>query len=213
MHRPVELPPEQHAPRVTHEHLRTTVRAERLLALAARAGGDGVVVTVDHLVLRAVAGAHRMLPELNLTRGSDGVRRADAVDVALLVDTGDGSAAPVLRDVAARSLRDLAGLVAETKAGAQAGHRQADAGGSIAVSHLGRYGLDDAVPSVVPPQVASLAIGAVRDEPVIQAGAIVAGKTLTLTLSVDHDLVDDVSAARWLGVVAALLERPEWMHD
>jgi pyruvate dehydrogenase E2 component (dihydrolipoamide acetyltransferase) len=53
----------------------------------------------------------------------------------------------------------------------------------------------------------------VRDEPVVQGGAVVAGKTLTLTLSVDHALVDDLLAARWLGVVAALLERPEWMHD
>ena len=95
----------------------------------------------------------------------------------------------------------------------RAARQGAEPGGSIAVSHLGRYGLDDAVPSVVPPQVASLAVGGVRDEAVVEAGAIVAGKTLTLTLSVDHDLVDDVSAARWLGVVAALLERPEWMHD
>jgi pyruvate dehydrogenase E2 component (dihydrolipoamide acetyltransferase) len=120
----------------------------------------------------------------------------------------------VLRDVAGLSLRDLAQQVSDLTGAARAGRGQEDGPpGSVAVSHLGRYGLDDAVPSVVPPQVASLAVGAVRDEPVVQAGAIVAGKTLTLTLSVDHDAVDDVSAARWLGVVAALLERPEWMHD
>ncbi len=213
MQLPVEHPPQQGEPRLTHEHLRTTVRAERLVALAAQAGRDGVAVTIDHLVLRAVGGAHRMLPELNLTRGPDGVRRADGVDVALMVCTPDGPAAPVLRDVAAMSLHDLAVLVAETTDEARQGHAHQETGGSIAVSHLGRYGLDDAVPSVGPPQVASLAVGAVRDEPVIQAGAIVAGKTLTLTLSVDHDVVDDVSAARWLGIVAALLERPEWMND
>ena len=89
----------------------------------------------------------------------------------------------------------------------------ADPGGSIAISHLGRYGLDDSVPSVAPPHVASLAVGAVRDEPVVEGGAVVAGRALTLTLSVDHALVDDVLAARWLGVVAALLERPGWMLD
>ena len=93
------------------------------------------------------------------------------------------------------------------------GAADTEPGDSIAISHLGRYGIHDAVLSVVPPQVASLAIGAVRDEPVVERGAIVAGRTLTLTLSVDHDLVDDVLAARWLGVVAALLERPEWMYD
>jgi pyruvate dehydrogenase E2 component (dihydrolipoamide acetyltransferase) len=197
---------------VTHDRLRTTVRADRLVALAAQISSDGVPVTVEHLVLRAVAGAHRQFPELNRTHGPDDVRREDCVDIALVVGTPAGPLAPVLRDVAALSVKDLAVLVAAATDRARGG-RHAGAGGSIAVSHLGRYGLDDAVPSVAPPQVASLAIGGVRDEAVVQAGAIVAGKTLTLTLSVDHDVVDDVSAARWLGVVAALLERPEWMHD
>jgi pyruvate dehydrogenase E2 component (dihydrolipoamide acetyltransferase) len=201
-------------PRLTHDHLRTTVRAERLVALAAVAGSPGVTVTVEHLVVRAVAGAHRQLPELNLTRGPDGVRREDSVDVSLAIGTPDGPVAPVVRDVAARSLHDLARLMAELTTEARSGRLvTGDRGGSIAISHLGRYGLDDSVPSVAPPQVASLAVGAVRDEPVVEGGAIVAGKTLTLTLSVDHALVDDVLAARWLGVVAALLERPEWMHD
>ena len=201
-------------PRLTQDHLRTTVRAERLVALAAQAGSPDVQVTVEHLVVRAVAGAHRQLPELNLTRGPAGVRREDSVDVSLTVGTPDGSVAAVLRDVAAQSLHDLAQLVAELTTEARSGLLDpADPGGSIAISHLGRYGLDDSVPSVAPPHVAALAVGAVRDEPVVEGGAIVAGKTLTLTLSVDHDLVDDVLAARWLGVVAALLERPEWMHD
>ena len=201
-------------PRLTHDHLRTTVRAERLVALAAAAGSPGVPVTVEHLVVRAVAGAHRQLPELNLTRGPDGVLREDRVDVSVTIGTPDGSVAAVLPDVAARSLHDLAVLMGELTTQARSGLlAHADPGGSIAISHLGRYGLDDSVPSVSPPHVAALAVGAVRDEPVVQGGAIVAGKTLTLTLSVDHALVDDLLAARWLGVVAALLERPEWMHD
>ncbi len=84
-------------PRLTHDHLRTTVRAERLVALAAEAGSPGVPVTVEHLVVRAVAGAHRQLPDLNLTRGPDGVRRKDSVDVSLTIGTPDGSVAAVLR--------------------------------------------------------------------------------------------------------------------
>jgi pyruvate dehydrogenase E2 component (dihydrolipoamide acetyltransferase) len=200
--------------RLTHDHLRTTVRAERLVALAALTGTPGVPVTVEHLVVRAVAGAHRQLPELNLTRGPDGVRREESVDVSLAIGTADGPVAPVLRDVGARSLLDIALLTGELTTQARSGRLPAtEPGGSIAISHLGRYGLDDSVPNVVAPHVAALAVGAVRDEPVVEGGVIVAGKTLTLTLSVDHALVDDTLAARWLGVVAALLERPEWMHD
>ncbi len=199
---------------LTHDHLRTSVRAERLVALAALAGSPGVPVTIEHLVVRAVAGAHRLLPELNLTSGADGVRREESVDVSLTIGTPDGPVSPVLRDVAAQSLHDIARLMARLTAEARSGTlAPADRGGSIAISHLGRYGVDDSVPNVVPPQVAALAVGAVRDEPVMEGSAIVAGKTLTLTLSVDHARVDDALAARWLGVVAALLERPEWMHD
>ena len=62
------------------------------------------------------------------------------------------------------------------------------------------------------PQVAVLALGGVRDDAVVEGGVVIAGKVLTLTLSVDHEQVDDALAARWLGVLAALLERPEWMQ-
>ncbi len=198
----------------THDHLRATIRAERLAALAAAAGTPGLPVTVEHLVVRAVAAAVRVVPEINLSRGPDGVRRSDTVDLAIAIGTPDGLAMPVLRDVSALSLRDIAQLVGELTQEADTGRlHAADRGGSIAVSHLGRYGLDESVPRVTAPQVASLAVGGVRDEPVVDDGAIMAGKALTLTLSVDHDALDDVLATRWLGVLAALLERPEWMHD
>ena len=97
---PALAPVRPSEPRLTHDHLRITVRAERLVALAAEAGSPDAPVTVEHLVVRAVAGAHRQLPELNLTRGPDGVRREEGVDVSLTVGTPDGHVAVVLRDVA-----------------------------------------------------------------------------------------------------------------
>ena len=86
-------------------------------------------------------------------------------------------------------------------------------GGGIAVTNLGKYGIDDSVALVAPPQVAVLTLGVVRDEPVVEGGLVMPGKVLTVTLSIDHDHVDDFVAARWLGVLAALLERPEWMQE
>ena len=150
-------------PPPTYDVLRTTIRADRLERLAA-SPEDGPLA-LEHLVTRAVAGAHRVLPGLNLTGGRDGVRRDEAVD------------------------------------------------GGVAVSHPGRYGLDEAVPTVTAPQVAALSVGGGRDEPTVVGTGVVAGRALTLTLSVDHELVDDGLAARWLGVLAALLERPEWLRD
>ncbi len=83
----------------------------------------------------------------------------------------------------------------------------------IPVSYPGRFGVEEAAAVVPRGQAAALAVGAVRDEPVIDAGAVIPGKVMTLTLSVRAGRVDDVQASRWLAVLVALLERPEWMID
>jgi pyruvate dehydrogenase E2 component (dihydrolipoamide acetyltransferase) len=89
--------------------------------------------------------------------------------------------------------------------------RAAKAG--IPVTYPGRFGVEEAAAVVPPGQAAVLAVGDVRDEPVIDAGAVVPGKVMVLTLSVRPGRVDDVVASRWLAVLVALLERPEWMVD
>jgi pyruvate dehydrogenase E2 component (dihydrolipoamide acetyltransferase) len=83
----------------------------------------------------------------------------------------------------------------------------------IPVTYPGRFGVEEAAAVVPPGQAAVLAVGGVRDEPVIDAGAVIPGKVMTLTLSVRAGRVDDVQASRWLAVLVALLERPEWLID
>jgi len=83
----------------------------------------------------------------------------------------------------------------------------------IPVTYPGRFGVEEAAAVVPPGQAAVLAVGAVRDEPVIDAGAVIPGKVMTLTISVRSGRVDDVQASRWLAVLVALLERPEWMIE
>jgi pyruvate dehydrogenase E2 component (dihydrolipoamide acetyltransferase) len=83
----------------------------------------------------------------------------------------------------------------------------------IAVTYPGRFGVEEAAAVVPPGQAAALAVGDVRDEPVIDAGAVVPGKVMVLTLSVEPGAVDDAIASRWLAVLVALLERPEWMVE
>jgi pyruvate/2-oxoglutarate dehydrogenase complex dihydrolipoamide acyltransferase (E2) component len=87
------------------------------------------------------------------------------------------------------------------------------AAAGIPVSYPGRFGVEEAAAMVPTGQAAALAVGSVRDEPVIDAGAVVPGKVLTLTLSVRPGSIDDVQASRWLAVLVALLERPEWLVE
>jgi pyruvate dehydrogenase E2 component (dihydrolipoamide acetyltransferase) len=201
-------------PRLTHDHFRVTVRAEQLVEACAQAGLPGGPLAVEHLVVKAVAAAHSQLPELNLTHRPDGVRREATVDVGLAMREADGLVVPVLRDVGTLTLHDIALLATDFAGEARAGRLVADDRvGSIVVTTLGRHAIDDAVPRVVPPQVAALAISGVRREPVVEGDALVPGSVLRMTLSIDPDQVSDILATRWLAVVAALLERPAWMLD
>ena len=81
-------------------------------------------------------------------------------------------------------------------------------GGTISVTNLGMYGVEEFAAIINPPHAAILAVGAVRDEPVVEDGAVVPGQLMTVTLSVDHRPVDGVVAARWLAAVKELLEHP-----
>ncbi|MDX6326453.1 MAG: hypothetical protein QOK15_2807 [Nocardioidaceae bacterium] len=193
-----------------HFYLRGTVRAEALLALRAEINDEGARVSVNDLVVKAVAAAHQRVPEMNVTWTSDTVRRYDTVDVAVAVATDRGLMTPVVRDVGALTATALASSVRDLAERARNGKLKQDEleGGSISVTNLGMYGVQEFAAIINPPQAAILAVGVVRDEPVVEHGGVVPGKVMALTVSVDHRPVDGVVAARWLGVLTELLEHP-----
>jgi pyruvate dehydrogenase E2 component (dihydrolipoamide acetyltransferase) len=198
-----------------HFYVRATVRVERLLALRAElnealAADDGPKVSVNDLVVKAVAIAHERVPDLNVTWTDDAVRRWHVADVAVAVATDRGLVTPVVRDVGGRSVSSVSAATRDLADRARAGRlRQEELeGGSITVTNLGMLGVEEFAAIINPPHAAILAVGAVREEPVVEDGAVVPGSVMSLTLSVDHRPVDGVVAARWLAELTALLERP-----
>jgi pyruvate dehydrogenase E2 component (dihydrolipoamide acetyltransferase) len=198
-----------------HFYLRATVRAEPLLALRADLNADaeahdGVRVSVNDLVVKAVAAAHRRVPGLNVTWTPEALRQWSTVDVAVAVATDRGLVTPVLRDAGSLTVTAIASEVRELAGRARDGKLKQHEleGGSITVTNLGMYGVEEFAAILNPPQAAILAVGAIRDEPVVEAGAVVPGKVMTVTLSVDHRPVDGVLAARWLAALTELLEHP-----
>ena len=196
-----------------HFYVRTTVRVERLLALRADLNEalDGrVKVSVNDLVVMAVARAHERVPDLNVTWGDDAVRRWHAADIAVAVATDRGLLTPVLRDVGRLSVSAVATGVRELAERAREGRLRQDdlEGGTITVTNLGMFGVEEFAAIINPPHAAILAVGAVREEPVVEDGRVIPGSVMSLTLSVDHRPVDGVVAARWLAELTELLERP-----
>jgi pyruvate dehydrogenase E2 component (dihydrolipoamide acetyltransferase) len=196
---------------VPHFYLRATVRAEALLALREEINHDAATtVSLNDLIVKAVGAAHERVPELNATWTPDAVRRYRTVDVAVAVATDRGLLTPVVRDVGALTATALATAVRDLADRARSGRLKQDEleGGSISVTNLGMYGVEEFAAVINPPHAAILAVGAVRPEPVVEGDAVVPGQVMSLTLSVDHRPVDGVIAARWLGVLRELLEHP-----
>jgi pyruvate dehydrogenase E2 component (dihydrolipoamide acetyltransferase) len=196
---------------VPHFYLRATVDAGRLLSLRAELN-DGAEqrVSVTDLVVKAVARAHTLVPDLNVTWSADAVRRYAAVDIAIAVATDRGVLTPVLRGVDTMPVTAVARAAADLAERARAGRSsQAElVGGSVTVTNLGMFGTEEFAAIINPPQAAILAVGAVCDEPVVREGTLCAGQVMRVTLSVDHRPVDGVAAARWLREFVSLMERP-----
>jgi pyruvate dehydrogenase E2 component (dihydrolipoyllysine-residue acetyltransferase) len=194
-----------------HFYVRATIRAEKLVALRAELNeGAAEKVSLNDLVVKAVAAAHRRVPEMNAVWTADAVRRFSRVDIAVAVATERGLLTPVVRDVTSLTVGALAAHVRDLADRARDGKLKQDEleGGSITVTNLGMYGVEEFAAIINPPHAAILAVGAVRDEPVVEDGAVVAGQVMTVTLSVDHRPVDGVLAAQWMAAFVELIEHP-----
>jgi pyruvate dehydrogenase E2 component (dihydrolipoamide acetyltransferase) len=194
-----------------HFYLRATVRVEALVALRAEINeGRDSKVSLNDLVVKAAAAAHRQVPEMNVIWTDDAVRRFSTVDLAVAVATDRGLLTPVLRDVDDLTITALAARIADLAERSRAGKLRQDEleGGSMSVTNLGMYGTEEFAAIINPPHAAILAVGAVKEEPVVEDGALAAGKVMRLTLSVDHRPVDGVIAARWMKTLVDLLEHP-----
>ncbi|MBU2695288.1 dihydrolipoamide acetyltransferase family protein [Pimelobacter sp. 30-1] len=200
---------------IPHFYVTRSVRVDELLALRAQINEHSQVrVSVNDLVLRAVAVTHRAVPEANVVWSDEGMVRHESVDVAVAVASERGLVTPVVRGVDQLSLSSLARRVGDYVEQANAGRlQQRDLeGGSITVTNLGMYGVEEFSAIINPPHSAILAVGAARPEAVVERAGddqrIEIRTVLRLVLSVDHRAIDGALAARWMARLVEALERP-----
>ena len=131
--------------------------------------------------------------------------------IGIAVDTPEGLLVPVLRDVAALSLADLARRSRELIEAARAHRLPAEdlTGGTFSITNLGGFGIDAFTPIINFPEAAVLGVGAIRKEPVVlESGELAAREQMTLSLTFDHRLADGAQAARFLQALVHLIETP-----
>ena len=196
---------------VPHFYLESTCRVESLLEMRETINNDSPVrISINDFVLKAVGKALMDVPEMNVVWTDDAVRRFSAADVSVAVGGDHGLVTPVLRGVESMSLSQISGHVRDFVDRAGSGKlKQGELeGGSFSVSNLGMYAVERFAAIINPPQAGILAVGAVREEPVVTNGSLGVGSVLTVTLSADHRGVDGVVAATWLKRFTTLVENP-----
>ncbi|MEL0248713.1 MAG: dihydrolipoamide acetyltransferase family protein [Actinomycetota bacterium] len=196
---------------VPHFYLESTCRVESLLEMRETINSDlQVRISINDFVLKAVGKALMDVPEMNVVWTDDAVRRFSTADVSVAVGGDHGLVTPVLRSVESMSLSQISGHVRDFVDRAGSGQlKQGELeGGSFSVSNLGMYAVERFAAIINPPQAGILAVGAVREEPVVTNGSLGVGSVLTVTLSADHRGVDGVVAATWLKRFTTLMENP-----
>jgi pyruvate dehydrogenase E2 component (dihydrolipoamide acetyltransferase) len=204
---------------IPHFYLSVEVDASPLMRLrqevnAANEAGGQPKITVNDFVLLAVARAAQQCPKVNAAWGGDHVMEYGSVNISVAVAVDDGLVTPVIRNAQSLSLREISATVKDlaTRARNKKLKPEEYAGGTITVSNLGAYGVEQFYAIVNPPQAAILAVGAIVKKPVVNAkGEIAVGQRMAVSLSGDHRVVDGAVGAEYLAALRKLIENPALM--
>jgi len=169
-------------------------------------------VTMTDFLVRACALALLKFPEVNTSWADGKFQRKRGINVGLAVapSQGMGLLVPVVHDA---DLKDLIQISIESRQvieRARSG-RPAEgdlSGATFSISNLGMFGVDEFTAIINPPEAAILAVGAIKDVPVVEGGRIVPGKVMRMTLSVDHRVFYGATAALFMDEVKRLIENP-----
>ncbi|WP_439110752.1 pyruvate dehydrogenase complex dihydrolipoamide acetyltransferase [Lentibacter sp.] len=200
---------------VPHFYLRRDIKLDALMAFRAQLNkqleGRGVKLSVNDFIIKATALALQAVPTANAVWAGDRVLQMKASDVAVAVAIEGGLFTPVLQDAEMKSLSALSTEMKDLAARARdrklAPHEYQ--GGSFAISNLGMMGIDNFDAIVNPPHAGILAVGAGVKKPVVGAdGELTVATVMSVTMSVDHRVIDGALGAELLKHIVDNLENP-----
>lgn len=200
---------------IPHFYLRREVRLDALMTFREQLNKQlehrGVKLSVNDFIIKACALALQAVPNANAVWAGDRMLRLKPSDVAVAVAVDGGLFTPVLRDADQKSLSALSAemkdLASRAKTKKLAPHEYQ--GGSFAISNLGMMGIENFDAVINPPHGSILAVGAGIRKPVVLAdGSIGVATVMSMTLSVDHRVIDGALAAEFLKAIVENLENP-----
>ena len=200
---------------IPHFYLRRDIKLDALMKFRGQLNkqleGRGVKLSVNDFIIKACANALQQVPAANAVWAGDRMLRLKPSDVAVAVAVDGGLFTPVLKDAEQKSLSALSAEMKDLATRARdrklAPHEYV--GGTFAISNLGMYGIDNFDAVINPPHGAILAVGAGVKKPVVGAdGALTVATVMSVTLSVDHRVIDGALGAELLQAIVDNLENP-----
>jgi pyruvate dehydrogenase E2 component (dihydrolipoamide acetyltransferase) len=196
-----------------HFYLTTEIDMARAISLRQslnELAADDARVSLNDMIVKAVANALRQFPRLNVSYADDKLRQHRRVHISVAVAIDEGLITPVIRDCDRKSLGEIARESKELTERARARRLKPEdyTGGTFSISNLGMYDVEDFGAIINPPEAAILAVGAIKERAVVVDGQLGIGQRMKLTLSCDHRAVDGATAAQFLQIVKQLLEHP-----
>jgi len=167
--------------------------------------------SLTDVIVKAAAMALTRHPEINVSYIGDALRQHGSIDIGIAVGLDDGLIAPVLRDCGSKTLETIATesrkLIERARTKRLQPHEYT--GATFSVSNLGMFGVDNFIAVIMPPEAAAIAVGAVRDVPVVGPDGVKPGRRMNVTLSCDHRALDGVQGAKFLKEFKRILEHPQ----
>ncbi len=173
-------------------------------------GPTAFKLSVNDLIIKAVAIAMARVPRVNASYTEEGIVEYENIDISVAVAIPDGLITPIVRQADRKGLVAISNEMRDLAARAKSGKLKPEEfqGGGFSISNLGMYGVREFLAVINPPQAAILAVGAGEQRPVVKDGALGIATMMTCTLSVDHRVIDGALGAEWLAAFRAIVEDP-----
>lgn len=199
---------------VPHFYVSVDIELDALLALRSKLNkaleAEGCKISVNDMMIKAVALALKKLPGLNVQFTETEMLHFEDVDISMAVSVPDGLVTPVIRQADRKSLKEISQEARSLATRARDGKLSPEdyKGGTFSISNMGMFGVKDFAAIINPPQAAILAIASGEKRPVVRDGELAVATVMTATLSVDHRAVDGALGAQWLNTLRDLIQNP-----